>query len=176
MSFDYIAIAIEDTMFDGTKGVNNIKFTTPNTKTEEDVYDEELEYEKENGTQVAFTYIDPELMKAVIDDPDYFISYEIVPVEKNNDTFNQLVFENMITKAMNLFGPESLQVSRLKRRYAQVMGEVYDDVFLSEEEIAAKQAQAIQEQANTQESAEAEKPTKPFNVNSPSEIMDNMEQ
>ena len=129
-------------MFDGSKGMNVINFNSPNTKTSEDIHQEELDYEKEHGTQVAYTYIDPELMKQVLEDDDYYLCYEVVPVDKNNDMFNQLVFTNMITQATNLFGADSLQVDRLKKRFAQVMGEVFDDIFLGAQELEAKRAQA----------------------------------
>lgn len=141
------SISMEDSMFDGSKGISTIHFTTPNTKTSDEIFQEELDYEKENGSQVAFTYIDPVLMRKVLDDPDYYIQYEVVPVDKNNDMFTQMTFVAMITQAQQLFGPESLQVDRLKKRYAQVMGEVYDDLFLNPQELQANQQQAQQQAA-----------------------------
>lgn len=140
----YKSISMEDDMFDGTKGMNVVHFQSPNTKTADDVMQEELDYEKENGSQVAYTYIDPNLMKKVLEDKDYYLCYEIVPVDKNNDMFTQMTFTAMITQAQTLFGPESLQVDRLKKRYAQVMGEVYDDIFLNPQELQAKQQQNMQ--------------------------------
>jgi len=140
----YKSISVEDSMFDGSKGMNVINFNSPNIKTPDQIHQEELDYEAANGTQIAYTYIDPNLMQEVLEDDDYYICYEVVPVDKNNDAFNQLVFTNMITQATNLFGADSLQVDRLKKRYAQVMGEVYDDLFLSSKELEAKRAQAAQ--------------------------------
>lgn len=142
----YKSISMEDNMFDGGKGMNVINFASPNMKTEGEIYDEEQQYEEENGVQVAYTYIDPNLMKKVLDDPDYYICYEVVPVDKNNDTFTQMVFVSMITQASNLFGADSLQVDRLKKRYAQVMGEVYEDLFLTPQELEAKQQQLLAQQ------------------------------
>ncbi len=142
----YKSISMEDSMFDGEKGMNVINFESPNIKTDEQVADEELAYEEEHGVQIAYTYIDPNLMRKVLDDPDYYICYEVVPVDKNNDTFTKMVFVNMITQAAQMFGMDSLQVDRLKKRYAQVMGEVYDDLFLSPEEVAAKQQQLMAQQ------------------------------
>lgn len=140
----YKSISMEDDMFDGSKGMNVVNFQSPNMKTSDDVFAEEIQYEKDNGFQVAFTYIDPKLMMKVIDDEDYYLCYEIVPVDKNNDMFTQMKFVAMITQAQNLFGPDSLQVDRLKKRYAQVMGEVYDDLFLNPQELDAKRQQAAQ--------------------------------
>lgn len=138
----YHSISMQDSMSDGSDGMNVVNFSSPNIKTPDEVMDEELAYEKANGTQVAYTYIDPKLMLKVLDDPDYYMCYEIIPVDKNNDMFTQMTFTAMITQAGQLFGLDSLQVDRLKKRYAQVMGEVYDDLFLNPQELQAKQAQA----------------------------------
>lgn len=138
----YKAISMEDSMFDGSKGMHTINFQSPNTKTPEQIFSEELAYEKENGSQVAYTYIDPKMMRNVLDDQDYYLCYEVVPVDKNNDMFTQMTFVAMVTQATQLFGPDSLQVDRLKKRYAQVMGEVYDDLFLNAQELEAKRQQA----------------------------------
>lgn len=146
----YKSISVEDAMYDGSKGLHTIHFASPNIKTAEQVFQEELDYEKQNGSQVAYTYIDPDMMRAAGDDPDYYFCYDIVPVDKNNDMFTQMTFVAMVTQATNLFGAQSLQVDRLKKRYAQVMGEVYDDLFLNPQELQAKQLQMQQEQMNQQ--------------------------
>ena len=64
-----------------------------------------------------------------------------MPVDKNNDKLSQMMFVQMVTQAMNLFGPQSLQVSSLKKRYAQVMGESFDKLFVSEEQLQSNQIQ-----------------------------------
>lgn len=139
----YKPITMEDSMFNGTKGMNVVNFETPNLKTPEEIFDEELKYEQEHGSQIAYTYLDPKLMREALDNPDYYFCYEVVPVDKNNDTITKMTFVSMITQAANLFGIDSLQVDRLKKRYAQVMGEVYDDLFLSPEEMQIKQQEAV---------------------------------
>lgn len=138
----YKDISMEDNMFDGSKGLNVIKFDENNIRSPYQIYDEEQKFQQENGSPVEYTYIDPVLMREMLDDPEYYFCYEITPVDKNNDKITQMMFINMITQAGNIFGADSLQVSRLKKRYAQVMGESYDDLFLSDEEVAMKQQQA----------------------------------
>ncbi len=140
----YDDISMEDNMFDGSKGLNVIKFDEQNIRSPYDVYNEEQKFKEENGTPVEYTYIDPKLMKQMITDPEYYFCYEIVPVDKNNDKLAQMMFIQMITQAANIFGMDSLQVSRLKKRYAQVMGESYDDLFMTDEEVQMKQQQAMQ--------------------------------
>lgn len=171
----YKPISTEDSMFDGSKGMNVINFQSPNIKTPEQVHDEELQYEQQFGTQIAYTYIDPVLMKKVLEDDDYFLQFEIVPVDKNNDMFTQMTFTAMITQAGQLFGPESLQVDRLKKRYAQVMGEVYDDLFLNSQELEAKQAEIAQQNNPAQDPNNPNQPPQakpsPFQVPAPKDEM-----
>ncbi len=141
----YKEIPMEDTLFNGEKGLNVVKFEDNNIRSSEDVFQEELDYEKANGTNIAYTYIDPKLMKSMLDDPNYYFCYEVVPVDKNNDTLAQMMFIQMVTQAMNLFGPQSLQVDRIKKRYAQVFNEPFDNLFLSADEVKMNSMQAQQQ-------------------------------
>lgn len=157
----YKQISTEDSIFNGTKGMNVINFESPNLRTPEDIFSEELKYEKEHGVQVAYTYMDPKLMREALTDPDYCFYYEVVPVDKNNDTITKMAFVSMITQAANLFGMDSLQVDRLKKRYAQVMGEVYDDLFLSPEEVQIKQQEMMAQATATQADGSVKSPIQP---------------
>jgi hypothetical protein len=162
--YDKKEITTEDTMSDGTKGLSIFKLTEENYGTAEDVFNEEVEYEKENGQFAEITYLNPKLMKEMLEDPDYYFCYEIVPVDKNNDKLAQVMFVSMVTQAMELFGPDSLQVSNLKKQYAQVMGKSFDDIFLSEEELELKQMeqqQAMQAEAEAQMAEESRGGSKP---------------
>ncbi len=162
---NYQPVSMEDNMFDGSKGLNIMKFDENNIKSPYDVYNEEQQTQFPNGRQqapdngpVEITYLDPVLMREMLVDPTYYFLYEIVPVDKNNDKITQMMFINKITQAANLFGMESLQVARLKKRYAQVMGESYDDLFLSDEELQMKQQQAQQAEQLAQENGVKPKP------------------
>ena len=166
----YKDISLEDTTHDGNTGLNLIKFDEANYRTPEDVHEEELNYESENGTEVAITYINPKLMRQALTDPDYYFFYEVVPVDKNNDKLTQMLFISKITQAANLFGMESLQVGRLKRRYAQVMGESYDDIFKDD-----KTLQIDQQQQSMLEQAQQTQP-KISNNNMQPKVMDAMYQ
>lgn len=142
----YKDISMEDSMFDGSKGLNVMKFTENNILSPYQILDQENQFKQEQGTDVEYTYLDPVQMKAILNDPSYYFCFEVVPVDKNNDKLTQLMFVNMVQQAQALFGPDSLQVRNLKRRYAQIMGETYDDIFASDEEVQMKQMQAMQMQ------------------------------
>lgn len=161
---EYGNIATHDSMQDGSKGLNIMKFTDHNYLSPYEVRDEELQYREENGVAAEITYLNPTMMRAMINDPTYYFCYEIVPVDKNNDKLTQMMFVSMITQAANLFGMDSLQVDRLKKQYAAVMGKSYDDLFLSAQDLEIKRQQAAQAEAEA--AAMGAKP-KPGAVKSP---------
>lgn len=139
-------VTMKDSFEDGTKGLRVLRFKKQNTGTSADLHAEEEQYKKETGQDVRFTDLNPDQMRAMINNPDYYFYYEIIPVDKNNDKVTQAFFVAMITQAAQLFGINSLKVQNLKARYAQVMGEQFDDLFLSQDEIDM-QAQQAQQQA-----------------------------
>lgn len=146
----YKDITFKDTFEDdGTSGMRIMKFNGYKGATPDLTFEEELKLEKD-GQNVRIAYMDPKLPKQMLVDPDYTFTYEIIPVDKNNDKLTKAVFVGMITQAMQIFGPESLAVDRLKKRYASVMGEEYEDLFLSEQEKQAKEAQ-MQQQMQAQQ-------------------------
>lgn len=124
----------------------NVKFQDENYSEEEDVFEEDIAAEKE-GRSIKNAIISPKLLREILDDPAYSISVDIVPVDKNNDMITQMKLVQKITQAMQLFGPESLAVERLKKRYARVMGEKFEDFFKTPEEVELEMAQAQQEMA-----------------------------
>lgn len=138
-------LPMKDTFEDGTKGLRVLRFKSPNVATSDDLHEEENETKKETGQDVRYTDLDPDMMRSMVSDPDYYFYWEIVPVDKNNDKITQAFFVQMIMQAAELFGPQSLKVENLKQRYAQVMGEQFDDIFLNSDEM-----QQIQQQAQNQ--------------------------
>ncbi len=150
-------VAIKDTFDDGAQGVRVLRFKNNNQSTSEDLHQEEIEYQKANGQDVRFSDMDPTVLKDMIDNPDYYYYYEVIPVDKNNDKVTQAFFIQKITQAANLFGMQSLAVQKLKQRYASVMGEQFDDLFLSQDDMQAQQ----QQQQNQQMQANGQPPTAP---------------
>lgn len=135
-------IPIKDTFENGQKGLRVLRFKSQNHGTSDQLHAEELKYQEANGQEVRYTDMNPEMLRAMVNNPDYYFYYEIVPVDKNNDKMAQAMFISMVTQAINLFGIDSMKVQSLKQRYAQVMGQPFDDLFLSEEELAVKAQEA----------------------------------
>lgn len=153
-------VAIPDTFENGSKGLRVLRFKKQNYGTSADLHNEEEQYKKETGQDVRYNDINPEMLQKMINDPDYYFYYEIIPVDKNNDKVTQAFFISMITQASQIFGMESLKVQNLKQRYAQVMGEQFDDLFLSPQELQMNQ-QAAQAQQQGDENEPPPSPTAP---------------
>lgn len=141
-------VAVKSTFDDGTKGLRVLRFKTDNTATSDQLYREELDMQQKTGQDVRFTDLSANQLKAMVGNPDYYFHYEIIPVDKNNDKVTQALFVQMITQAAQLFGIDSLKVQSLKQRYAQVMGEKFDDLFLTQDELQMQQQQAAAAPAN----------------------------
>jgi hypothetical protein len=124
----YQNISVDDTFDDGKKGTRMIKFTTQNSeadRTSESVHLEEMEYNKRTGKTVRYTYIDPVLLKNL----KATFYYEIIPTDKNNDKLTQMLFIQNMIQAMNIFGPQSMNMEYLKKRFAYVIGEDFEKYF-----------------------------------------------
>lgn len=144
------SISIKDTFENGSKGMRVLRFKQDNTATPADLHNEELQYQQETGQDVRFIDMDPMQLRAMINNPDYYFYWEVVPVDKNNDKVTQAFFVSMITQAASLFGYQSLKVQNLKQRYAQVMGEQFDDIFLTQEQLAMQNAGPEQQEDDNQ--------------------------
>lgn len=145
--YDYSKnVSTKDTFEDGAKGTTVMRFKPrKDFKLAEDLHEEENEYKKATGRDVRYSEYDPEELRAMVNNPDYYFYWEIVPVDKNNDKVTQAFFVNMITQAANLFGMPSLKVQNLKQEYAKVMGKQFDDIFVSQDTLD-QQAQLAQQQ------------------------------
>ena len=151
----------------GSKGTHIVRLQKGIKKSSHDVLQEEKEYKKQTGIESSITYLDPDLLKEIVNDTTYYIKYEVIPVDKNNDKLAQAAFVEKIENAAQLFGMESLQVADLKRRYAEVMGETYDEFFLSPDQLKQAQAQAQQEQQQAMQAGQMKPGQMPANGQQP---------
>lgn len=147
MTNQYRDVSVDDN-FGDTSGTHVLKFTEDShagIRSSADIASEEMKYKENTGKDIKYTYLDPGLLRQIIDDPDYYLCYEVVPVDKNNDKLTQALFVAMITQAANIFGIDSMNVQDLKKRYAAVMGEDFDTLFLDPQALQIKQQQAQQQ-------------------------------
>ncbi len=140
----YADLSLTDSEDDGAAW--NVQFQDHNYNTENDMFKKNLAA-KDQGRNVKHAVISPMLLRSILEDPEITIECDIVPVDKNNDTMAQIKLVQNITQAQQIFGPNDIATQRLKRRYARVMGEKYDDFFKTKEELDLEMAQAQQQLA-----------------------------
>ncbi len=117
----YKTVSVNTTFEDGTKGKRIISFQPNIDKTPEDVYNQE----KKSNYQYRYSYIDPNILRQLR------VNWKITitPTEKNSNDLDRMKFKQDIMDAMQLFGPQSLNVEALKKRYAEKAGERYSTFF-----------------------------------------------
>lgn len=132
----------------GQKGTKKIIFTKSTPKLEkgkksislEDsmkIHQDELDQQKEKGgAEVRLVYLHPELFASM--NLNWY--YDCVPVPRASDPLSYMVFAKQIQDAMTFFGPQSLNVKKLKHRFAALTGNDFDTWFLNQQELQQAQA------------------------------------
>lgn len=133
----------------------NISFNDDTVITEEEkikrekaMFKKDLEA-KDKGTDTKHATISIKNLRKLINDPDFIIEVDVVPVDKNNDSLAQIKFINKLTTAQKLFGPQDLATDRLKKQYARFFNDSYTDIFKSPEELELELMQAQQQMADS---------------------------
>lgn len=122
----YKELHINDaSLSDGSSGSKVYRFTTGKFPDVGDQHQEEENMAKEHGRPVRITYINSAVMRKI--KWNWFI--QIQPNPKSSDKLSQMLFTGMIQEAINMFGPESLQMDYVKQRWATVHKESYDKMF-----------------------------------------------
>ncbi len=145
----YRTISLPAEIDGGQKAVKKIVFTkdTPKLATGKkraslddsfDMMQKEQDHKTENGGEMRITYMHPELFAAT----KMMWFYNAIPVPNSSDPLSYMVFAKQIQDAIAIFGPDSLNVKRLKHRFASLTGHDFDQWFLSEQEMQNNQAQA----------------------------------
>lgn len=144
---EYRTVTVPSTSADGKKVTKKIMFTKDTPKLAKgkkraslddsfDMMQQEQDHKKENGTEVLTTKLHPEIFAQT----KMMWTYNCVPVPNSTDPLSYMVFAKQIQDALMTFGPQSLNVKRLKHRFAQLTGQDYDEWFLSEQELQSNAA------------------------------------
>lgn len=130
------------TEVDGGQKANKRIVFTPDTgaKTSEDVHQEEVDHQKKTGKELRIALLHPEQFASM--KLNWY--YSTVPVPNDSDPFSYMMFAKQINDAMTFFGPDSINVKRLKHRFASITGNDYDTWFTSEAELEQKRQAAAQ--------------------------------
>lgn len=147
----YRTVSISSEGSGGEKVTKKIIFTkdTPKLKRGEKhaslddsmkIHQEELDYKEKTGHEIRIVKLNPQLFATM--KVSWF--YDSVPVPNGNDPLSYMMFAKQIQDAIAMFGPQSLNVKKLKHRFAALTGNDFDTWFLNEQ--ALQEAQ--QEQQN----------------------------
>ncbi len=117
----------------------------------------EQDHKTENGGEMRITYLHPELFAQT----KMMWFYNCVPIPSSSDPLSYMVFAKAVQDAIAIFGPESLNVKRLKHRFASLTGHSYDQWFISEQEMQNNAAQAAASGQPAQGGTPAQKPSVP---------------
>lgn len=128
----------------GQKATKRIKFTVkpPEGKTMDDmstsVHQEEMDAQKAGKGESRVVYLNPEQLRSM--KLNWF--YTCVPIPNGSDPLAYMLFAKQIVDAQTFFGPDSLNVKKLKHKFASVTGNDFDTWFISEQELEQKRQQA----------------------------------
>lgn len=149
----YRTITVPTEGENGQKAKKKIVFTKktpvrpygkPTLEDSQDVHQEELDAEKAGGGSVRHAYVHPELLATM--KLNWF--YSCIPVINETDPLSYMIFAKQINDAITFFGPDSLQVNKLKHRFAKLTGNDFDTWFISQQQLDQKQQAAASANAN----------------------------
>lgn len=115
----------------------------PTLEDSQDLHQRELDYKKDNGKEIILTEMHPELLATM--KLNWY--YCCIPVLNETDPLAYMMFAKQLGDAINAFGPEALQVKKLKYKFAKMTGMDFDTWFLSEQEMQQKAIEMAQAQA-----------------------------
>ena len=138
ISDKYRTVSIDTVVDGGQKAMKKISFTKDTTMTSEDVHQQEMDAKKAGKGEIRNVYINPEKLASL--KLNWF--YTCVPIPSDSDPLSYMMFAKQINDAAGIFGPDSLNVQRLKYKFAAKTGEDFDNWFISEQELEQKRQQA----------------------------------
>lgn len=94
-----------------------------------------MDAKKNGGTNTIITHMHPELYASM--KLNWY--YCCIPVLNETDPLSYMIFAKQIGDAIATFGIDSLNVKKLKYKFAKVTGNDFDTWFISDEELQQKQ-------------------------------------
>lgn len=150
----YRTISVPSEIDGGEKATKKIVFTTktpkrpkgkPTLEDSQEIHQEEVDGKKNGKGEMRVAYIHPEVFAQM--KLSWF--YTSIPVPNDSDPLSYVLFAKQVTDAINLFGRESINVKKLKHRFASITGNDFDTWFISQQELDQVQ-QKMQQDAMAQ--------------------------
>lgn len=145
----YRTVSVDTQVDGGQKATKKIIFTKDTPKrpkgkaTLEDSqsrHQDEMNYAKDGKGEIRIVWLHPEIYATV----KLYWFWSCIPVPNGNDPLSYMVFAKQITDAAAFFGPDSLNVKKLKHKFSAMTGNDFDTWFLGEQELQQKQQAQIQ--------------------------------
>lgn len=122
----YRKITTDTTFPDSTQGKSIIEFSPDAGQfTPEQIMEEENQLSETMQTNVRKTYISPEVANLKL---RWY--YTITPTEKNTSDLKRILFKQDVADAIQLFGPQSMNMQEIRQEYAQLAGRNPDKFFI----------------------------------------------
>lgn len=149
----YRTVTLETEVDGGQKAIKKIVFTKDTTMTSQDIHQKEMYIRKgekspkklhkqldgipNDQKETRLVFLNPEQLRTL----KLWWYYDCVPVPNDSDPLAYLMFAKQITDATTFFGAESLQVKKLKYKFASKTGDDFDNWFINDQELQQKQQQ-----------------------------------
>lgn len=159
----YRTIHLESDDAAGEPTTKRIAFTKGTTMTSMDVLQEEMDHEKETGKKINIKYVHPERLATA----KVLIKFRSTPVPNDSDPISYMMFSKQVFDAQKMFGPESLQVKKLKRLFTKKTGNDFDTWFKSEDELQQDQQKMQQAQMQAAAAGQPQTPGMPQRPGAP---------
>jgi hypothetical protein len=129
----YRTVTVQDDLDDGQEGLKVIEFnpTMAKNATSQQIKDEEKLYTAKYNKPTRLYYVDPEELRSA--KLSWFIT--IQPTEQNTSELQRTMFVQNIRDAATIFGPQSLNFSYLKDRFAAYMKEDRNKFFVDDSKL-----------------------------------------
>lgn len=128
----------------GQKGTKIFRFKKGNYPHPYDHEHEENKLSEQHGHPVRIVYLNPDMLR----DTKYKWFIQIKPNPKNNDKLSQAMFLSNLTQAIQIFGPQAVNMDYAKERYAALTNENYSKFFVKASIQNLLQQQNAQQQQN----------------------------
>lgn len=120
------SFSVSTTVEDGSKGIKMFRFSkSGDYPAIKDHLDEEKGLSEKYGQPVRVVYLDPEQLRQI----KYSWYIVINPTPKSSDKLTQILFVQHLREAIELFGPDALNLEYVKQRYAIIIDEDYTKFF-----------------------------------------------
>lgn len=121
----YRKFTVNTALENGQKGIKLFRLQTDKYPAVADQQKEEKQLEDKYGQEVRIVYMNPEMLRSI----KYSWFIIIVPTPSSNDLLTQLMFIQNVEKAIEIFGPESINADYLKQRFSVLIHEDYNKFF-----------------------------------------------